>query len=102
MKLHILDLSPVRHVDLGFGTALNLKEGESWHYYSDNHVMIVLFFPSPSRLIACPPSTVFQSQVHGSKSFIVYLFSGSKSFTVYLFSDSGSSEMEDATAIQYQ
>lgn len=62
MKLHILDLSPVRHVDLGFGTALNLKEGESsWHYSSDNHVMIVLFFPSPSRLIACPPFTVLQS-----------------------------------------
>lgn len=62
MKLHILDLSPVRHVDLGFGTALNLKEGESsWHYYSNNHVMTVLFLPSPSRLIACPPSTVFQS-----------------------------------------
>lgn len=48
MKLHILDLSPVRHVDLGFGTALNLKEGESsWHYYSDHRVMIVLFFPLP-------------------------------------------------------
>lgn len=29
MKLHDLDLPTVRHVDLGFGTALNLKEGKA-------------------------------------------------------------------------
>lgn len=28
MKLHVLDLPTVRHVDLRFGTPLDLQEGE--------------------------------------------------------------------------